>query len=320
MQSRRVPCPWAPDGRAGRRDALLYLCRLRARGGGRGRLGGATVGFTIVFHTILTGDPLSCVRSLIDVVKRQSVRRMVFPCGLVLAGALNSLIHGSFEPLPPTTLGDKQRASFIVLRLALGGVLIGLGSLACRGCVCEQWMLGIARFDMRALVIVLFNFIFGGLFASAFSGDEEWALNFEIEESANSFERIGVLSGCVFGLLILVVGGIFIARRHMDDTVVGRLKVFVDLVSGLAIGTGVVISGIVRPSKVVHFLDANSHEWDPSLDGAAPGAGNLASAGLLCSCLALCGARGFLDQRRRMSQRPGRCTIGRRGHAPHIDA
>lgn len=49
-----------------------------------------------------------------------------------------------------------------------------------------------------------------------------------------------------------------------------RLRVFVSFVSGLLFALGLGISGMVRPEKVIGFLDVTGN-WDPSLIGVMVG-------------------------------------------------
>jgi len=91
----------------------------------------------------------------------ERVWRLCFVAGLVLGGLAYLVFSG--QPLAP-----GYRPS--LAQVALGGVLVGLGTRLGSGCTSGHGVCGIARLSMRSLAATITFLLFGMLIATTWRG------------------------------------------------------------------------------------------------------------------------------------------------------
>merc|ERR1719401_2873321 len=208
---------------------------------------------------------------------REGTRRAAFLLGLVIAGLVMSKTYGNFEPAPGSQGSSSQRRTAVFARLAVGGLLVGAGTALGNGCTSGHGLTGLARLSLRSWVAVP-CFMACAVLAATLSGSSAaMPPNPTSEREASAWQAGAVLSACV-GTPLLLAATLSAKVQAADvakaETVVESEKeedawrgaaVVVELVCGVAFGCGLAISGMVRPSKVLAFLDLGSGAWDPSL-------------------------------------------------------
>lgn len=190
-----------------------------------------------------------------------SLGRLGFLGGLLLAGGLAGKTVGGFDVLPV-----EESSSFfgVRMRLGIGGFLVGLGSALANGCTSGHGLTGLARLSPRSWAAV-FTFMISGALAATLSRSSAALPPLLATEDAapRGADALGLAGGAL--LILFVWAGLLQVLRRARLLDAGTATAWVELLSGLSFGWGLVVSGMVRPSKVSAFLDLSSSAWDPSL-------------------------------------------------------
>eukprot|EP00929_Paragymnodinium_shiwhaense_P107375 TRINITY_DN73465_c0_g1_i1.p1 TRINITY_DN73465_c0_g1~~TRINITY_DN73465_c0_g1_i1.p1 ORF type:complete len:409 (+),score=91.40 TRINITY_DN73465_c0_g1_i1:78-1229(+) len=225
-------------------------------------LGGLVLGVVVVFKTGFTGQVFGCsgiTRSLI--VKSPPLNKAAAIVGLALSGPLMRFTYGGFEDSPPPNTDDRVA---LIVRLVGGAILVGFGSAIGNGCTSGHGLTGLARLQLRSWVAVP-TFMASGVLFATLTGTAR-SLPPSLEDEHMDMDVIKMVSAAAATILFVVVGcfiSLKIARwRNWTDW---KAHAMVDGISGLGFGAGLVISTMVKPSKVAGFLDLGSGVWDPSL-------------------------------------------------------
>jgi len=175
--------------------------------------------------------------------------KALFLVGLVLGGVLNFFFNQDFA--------YPEALDISVARYCMGGVLVGMGTRAGRGCTSGHGICGLPRLSPRSWVAVpTFMGIAAGTVAvtrhaARLDPSGPWQVaelqwppqwQFPVAAAASS--------------LVLTLLAVFLPSRPRS---------FVSpLVCGIIFGLGLGVSGMTSQSKVLDFLDF-AGTWDPSL-------------------------------------------------------
>eukprot|EP00040_Diaphanoeca_grandis_P043692 m.9990 g.9990 ORF g.9990 m.9990 type:complete len:340 (-) comp8047_c0_seq1:163-1182(-) len=153
--------------------------------------------------------------------------------------ALFSQNSGLFESSVP---------SFPVVRTIVAGLLVGSGSKLGNGCTSGNGVQGLSTLSLASLVFVVLFMGAGAITTTVFNSA---ALMTSAPTSRFEWE-LAVAAGSMLALQF----GLGNAGQKSVSNVVG----------GSAFALSLIISSMVKPSKVVQFLDVfNASGWDPSL-------------------------------------------------------
>ena len=266
--------------------------------------GGAILGIAAVAKLALTGRLLGvsgAVRRPLE--GRADARDLAFVAGLLLAGLFGA---GGGAVAPEPTVG--------VARAVLAGALVGIGTAMGKGCTSGHGICGNARLSPRSMAATCAFMLTGFLAATAARTTAALrvastsALATLATPAAAEYRFWGefALAACalfaLFGALATRVRG---SSRAAADVELGanekaakesepsavavasggaekrlrRVAVAADAAVGFVFGVGLLISGMVRPSKVAGFLTPLEPSWDPSLALVMGGALAVAAPG-----------------------------------------
>ena len=147
-----------------------------------------------------------------------------------------------------------------------------------KGCTCGNGIQGMASFSLASLVFVVVFMVAGAVAASA-SGAGAMLPTSAADPAAVG----GGVSAVPWAAVVLAVLGIAAqmlmvkgGKKNGSAT-----RTFADVFAGLSFAACLAVSGMVKPSKVVGFLDAfnTEHGWDPTLAFVMGGALISAKAG-----------------------------------------
>lgn len=88
--------------------------------------GGLMLGCTVAVKAGLMGQVLGCSGATKGLIAGPRAEKGAFVAGLIAAGAVMSQVYGGFEAMPPTE-GSQRHGAFL-LRLGVGGLLVGFGT------------------------------------------------------------------------------------------------------------------------------------------------------------------------------------------------
>lgn len=239
-------------------------------------IGGVVLGFSVVFKTGVLSGVMGISNYSKKLVKNVEVKRYFFIGGMVCAGLVMSRIYGGFEELP----GLRTKKGFslaIFARLAIGGLLVGIGASLQHGCTSGHGLTGLARLSGRSLAATITFMCSGAVAATLCKTIATYPALDEVEERIPSITRAAELAAAVLGMLGAIAAALNIVGKTHDGeglkftdaaptALLARYALyFGEFIAGVGFGTGLVLSGMCRPSKVGGFLDLGSAAWDGSL-------------------------------------------------------
>eukprot|EP01084_Bolivina_argentea_P085188 153962_1 len=150
------------------------------------------------------------------------------------------------------------------LLMLLAGLLVGFGTRYGCGCTSGHGICGLARKSMRSVVAVS-CFLLSAIITATFMNKY---FNY-LYKSGPLFVKhendYGKYIHWIF--IILIIGILFERNSHLN--VYALLETLSSIIIGIIFGYGLVLSGMVQPSKVINFLNINpfnfANHWDPSL-------------------------------------------------------
>jgi uncharacterized membrane protein YedE/YeeE len=245
--------------------------------------GGVILGIASIAKLALTGRVLGVSGSFKRPISGDyRGSDLAFISGLLFAGALYATISGGYGALPFEPMVSSAR-------VAAAGFLVGFGSSAGNGCTSGHGICGNARLSPRSFAYTCVFMAFG--FAAATSAGTNRALGImEVSAMANvAYPAAATMAhwAAVAAVAVAAFAALgFLARPKeyapserkqepfLDSPVSAPASTSVrqkcvdilsDFVIGSVFGSGLVISGMIHPSKVSGFLSATSSAWDPSL-------------------------------------------------------
>lgn len=197
-----------------------------------------------------------------------------FLLGLFAAGYVAPMILGAQVATP---MVEAPRA-------IIAGALVGLGTSVGCGCTSGHGISGIGRFNIRSMLFTCIFMIVGAATVAATGTLDELHVSQAtktISNLARAPEVNMVLYSKVFAAGVAIQGALYALAKAQGGGVtslVEKLSVVSDHVSGLFFGLGLVISGMTNPAKVAGFLAVTSQAFDPSLAFVMGGALSLVVA------------------------------------------
>ncbi len=214
-------------------------------------VGGIILGISCSIYLLTVGrvtgmsGALRSVYSQITLQRKLDPRNIVYLGGLILGGSVLAFCI-------PTYFEDGYYPEWV---MAVSGAIVGVGTTMGCGCTSGHGLCGLARFSKRSLFAVGTFFSIALLVASTI----EPSLRSEWKPDQRPNDNPGWVPAYV-GIAIssfIVVVGFFKLRDSL-------LEAVCVLVSALLFSLGLVLSGMVKPTKVHGFL-ALRDGWDPSL-------------------------------------------------------
>jgi len=233
---------------------------------GPATIGGALLGATVMFKTGLTGEVLGISGNFRGLLKEpfspSSLGRLFFLLGLTVSGLVAKLVAGghitALDPAPSL----EGRRTLLLVRMLVGGFFVGIGTAFSNGCTSGHGLTGLARLSPRSWVAVPTFMFTGMLAATVFGTSSALPPDSAVEFSAPSAALAAAWAGGMAAILLVAVPLARAAPGVLGDS---GAKAAANLLSGGTFGCGLMLSGMVRPSKAAAFLDLNSGAWDPSL-------------------------------------------------------
>eukprot|EP00405_Crypthecodinium_cohnii_P012411 CAMPEP_0206430540 /NCGR_PEP_ID=MMETSP0324_2-20121206/6872_1 /ASSEMBLY_ACC=CAM_ASM_000836 /TAXON_ID=2866 /ORGANISM="Crypthecodinium cohnii, Strain Seligo" /LENGTH=393 /DNA_ID=CAMNT_0053896381 /DNA_START=156 /DNA_END=1337 /DNA_ORIENTATION=- len=225
--------------------------------------GGALLGCSVVFKTSCLSGVLGISNYTKRLVYQTELKRVFFIVGMVLGSLFLALVYKGTEPLPPpgSTATDRTK---LFLRLAFGAFIVGFGAAQQHGCTSGHGLTGLARLSPRSWVAVPVFMVVGLITgtvlqsASAFppippaADDPEWYVG-------------TILAASMAFLLFAVAVLLRVVEKVGSDQMKVAASLCAEFLIGATFGSGLLISGMAKPSKVATFLDVLSGHWDLSL-------------------------------------------------------
>ena len=156
---------------------------------------------------------------------------------------------------------DKEEDINIVSWI-LGGLLIGIGVRWGGGCTSGHGVCGLPRYSKRSLIAVC-TFMSTGI-ATASINAAIGPLPPELKFDQNSKYFYSILPRIVLSLYQLTALAYILYYLFKSRSRVQQLSPIAYFTLGCILGMGLLISGMCRRQKILHFLALNK-DWDPSL-------------------------------------------------------
>jgi len=214
-------------------------------------LGGTILGLSTCAYLALVGKVSGCSGTLrgpylqLTCQTNSNAYHIVYLGGLMLGGAIMQYCY------PQGYEDGGYRADLMIF----SGILVGIGTTLGHGCTSGHGLCGLARWSKRSLVAVCSFFMTGVVVASALypALKSEW----EPQSPPSATAPHVSLLYAVFGVSFVFISyGAYILK---ELAIIASI-----LLCSLAFAIGLVLSGMVKPTKVHGFLAINKN-WDPSL-------------------------------------------------------
>jgi len=188
---------------------------------------------------------------------RESLYRWCNIIGMILISSFYlSFISLKEFDTPEVFLGSLSLPGFLI-----GAFLVGLGTKLGNGCTSGHGVCGLPRLSIRSYVAVI-TFCTSGILLATFRDNYNFLQKGDLVDVAQNLHT-SLTFYIVFGISCfasLVVIIYQIVKGYTD-----LLKdVFISLSVGIIFGLGLILSGMVKRSKILGFLTINK-DWDPTL-------------------------------------------------------
>ena len=231
-------------------------------------MGGLTLGVLVVGQLIINGKVLGISGAVKGIVEGdRSPWRVLFVSGLVLGGFIMKM------GLYPEAF-SMSMASLAVSRMALAGVLVGVGTSLGNGCTSGHGICGNARLSVRSFISTLTFMFFGAIAAAVLSTASLQGVGPGLVTPVPPEPHVYKLAMGVLGTAMAFISTISMAAHRLKvkatqteaDGKLGLLyRDIVEFGTGLFFALGLGVSGMTRPEKVSSFLSVFAGTFDPSL-------------------------------------------------------
>ena len=156
-------------------------------------------------------------------------------------------------------------------RILLAAACVGAGAKLGQGCTCGNGIQGLSGFSRTSFqfvcIFMITAMVVASLFQTAHTLDVVDAINDNDNSHQIDFQYTTPSAYLLIQIGIAAVG--IIAQLNRTSVVP---TVVIDVLAGIAFATALSVSGMIKPSKVVDFLDVfGTRGWDPSLLGVMGG-------------------------------------------------
>ena len=152
-------------------------------------------------------------------------------------------------------------------RIVLAAACVGAGAKLGQGCTCGNGIQGLSGFSRTSFQFVCIFMVTAMVVASLFETAHTLDVVDDINDNHPTEPQYTSTAYLMMQIGIAVVGII----AQLDRTSVVP-TVVIDVLAGIAFATALSVSGMIKPSKVVDFLDVfGTRGWDPSLLGVMGG-------------------------------------------------
>lgn len=236
-------------------------------------LGGLLIGVSVVAQLLLLGRVLGVSGAVKGIVQLQPhAWRYAFVAGMLLASVpLALLVPSAFQSLPP---------SYSFGRAVVGGALVGFGSALGNGCTSGHAICGLARLSKRSLTYTII-FMATGMIVATATGAAAAAgiataapVQLVWPSSAVTQLWVGLLAASSVAFAALGSWSLSLSTEARKS-----LEVATTVCIGAVFASGLTLSGMTLPPKVLAFLSPLMAAWDPSLALVMIGAISLAVIG-----------------------------------------
>ena len=168
---------------------------------------------------------------------------------------------------PGITLFEPPGSSLSYGRIVLAAACVGAGAKLGQGCTCGNGIQGLSGFSRTSFQFVCIFMVTAMVVASLFETAHTLDVVDDINDNHPTEPQYTSTAYLMMQIGIAVVGII----AQLDRTSVVP-TVVIDVLAGIAFATALSVSGMIKPSKVVDFLDVfGTRGWDPSLLGVMGG-------------------------------------------------
>lgn len=250
-------------------------------------IGGAIVALASSLHLLFTGRLVGMsgmYNTIIKMdIKDSLAQKYFFYFGMICCVVGLQAFVGEFLKIGKWKLKlfDTQKevmAGISICWLAIGGLLVGLGSKLGNGCTIGHGVSGVARLSSKSFIATAIFLIVGVLSGTFFSNGNSFFRDIKIDPLAN-FPWISHSCISLALLSLAFVLGIFIVawtihgkKKEAASTgnapgIAGEIiSIAVSFVLGIVFATGLIIAGLLCRSKVSKFVNfLNPKGWNPFL-------------------------------------------------------
>lgn len=225
-------------------------------------IGGALMSFSSSLNLLLTGRITGfsniCYKAF--TAPSESSFRWGTILGLVVVSSSYTYLYGTQDhDSARQFLGDISIPLFL-----FSAFLVGFGTKLANGCTSGHGVCGLPRLSRRSIAAVLTFLSFGILTAtirSKYPFEDNGNLYYMGIAYALQLEYIFVVVMCVSAFSIL---GLLFYQTMYKQSVEKTKDCLISVLVGVIFGLGLIISGMVKKTKVLGFLVLNEN-WDPSL-------------------------------------------------------
>mmetsp|Transcript_13167 Transcript_13167/g.28805 ORF Transcript_13167/g.28805 Transcript_13167/m.28805 type:complete len:413 (+) Transcript_13167:109-1347(+) len=224
--------------------------------------GGVLLGSSVVFKTACLSGVLGISNYSKRLVVQPEMKRVFFLGGMLIASVILSFTYAGTDdlPVPGSTKAERRQ---LFLRLVLGAFCVGLGASLQHGCTSGHGLTGLARLSPRSWVAVP-TFVVVGL-ATATVLQSAKALPPQVLKDVPEWYVGSTICACLIFFLILLASFLWVVGRRGSPRAKEAGLLLGEFFVGGTFGSGLLISGMARASKVAGFLDVASGHWDLSL-------------------------------------------------------
>ncbi|GAB5356426.1 hypothetical protein AAMO2058_000288800 [Amorphochlora amoebiformis] len=215
-------------------------------------VGGAMLGISTSAYLALIGRVTGMSGSLRQTYLQITAQKTPDPIHIVYVGGL-MLGSSAMGYILPNAF---EAGGFNPVLMAVSGLLVGVGTTVGHGCTSGHGLCGLARFSTRSLYAVTTFFGTAIIISSSLSSS--------LVELKTPSPELGGASN--MGIATLALGSSLVAygAYQLQDNIASLSAIF----CASLFSAGLVISGMVRATKVHAFLDFTgipTGVWDPSL-------------------------------------------------------
>ncbi len=223
-------------------------------------IGGCLISLSSSLNLLLTGriTGMSGICFKAVTAPSESFYRWCNILGLIFAASAYTYLFGlSDHDTPQQFLGDISLPLFLI-----AGFMVGFGTKLGNGCTSGHGVCGLPRLSIRSYVAV-FTFLPCGIIAATLRSQYSFANKGDFVEVAVKLQNKDVIFGTMLITGFLIIAMLFyqlFQRESVDKT----KDWFVSVLVGAIFSLGLIISGMVKKSKIIGFLVLDNN-WDPSL-------------------------------------------------------